>query len=103
MFRVETSQGVINARNMVVATGAFQHPEIPPVVPEVSGIIQLHSFRYRNPDQLPDGAVMVVGAGSSGAQIANELQRAGRKIYLSVGPHDRPPIGDGITLLGMTR
>ena len=51
----------------------------------------MHSFHYRNPEQLPDGAVMVVGAGSSGAQIADELNRAGRKVFLSVGPHDRPP------------
>lgn len=90
-YRVETSEGIIEANNIVAATGAFQHPVIPPVVPENSGINQLHSFYYRNPDQLPDGAVMVVGAGSSGAQIADELNRAGRKVYLSVGPHDRPP------------
>ncbi len=91
VFTVETSQGVIEASNIVVATGAFQHPVIPPVVPDDSGITQLHSFHYRNPDQLPEGAVMIVGAGSSGAQIADELRRAGRKVYLSVGPHDRPP------------
>ncbi|WP_406647179.1 NAD(P)/FAD-dependent oxidoreductase [Aliisedimentitalea scapharcae] len=90
-FRVETSDGVIEARNVVAATGAFQHPVIPPVVPADAGVEQIHSFYYRNPDQLPEGAVMVVGAGSSGAQIADELNRAGRKVYLSVGPHDRPP------------
>jgi putative flavoprotein involved in K+ transport len=91
VFMVDTSQGGIEASNIVVATGAFQHPVIPPVVPGESGITQLHSFYYRNPDQLPEGAVMVVGAGSSGAQIGDELRRAGRKVYLSVGPHDRPP------------
>lgn len=90
-FRVVTSQGVIEATRVVAATGAFQHPVIPPVVPAVAGVEQLHSFYYRNPAQLPEGAVMVVGAGSSGAQIADELQREGRKVYLSVGPHDRPP------------
>ncbi|UWQ91389.1 NAD(P)/FAD-dependent oxidoreductase [Rhodobacteraceae bacterium M382] len=90
-FRVETSDGVIEARNVVAATGAFQHPVIPPVVPADAGVEQIHSFYYRNPDQLPEGAVMVVGAGSSGAQIADELNRAGREVYLSVGPHDRPP------------
>ena len=52
--------------------------------------MQIHSNAYRNPDQLPEGAVLVVGAGSSGAQIADELSRAGRRVYLSVGPHDRP-------------
>lgn len=90
-FRVETSDGVIEAKRIVAATGAFQHPVIPPVVPESADLEQLHSFYYRNPDQLPEGAVLVVGAGSSGAQIADELNRAGRKVFLSVGPHDRPP------------
>jgi putative flavoprotein involved in K+ transport len=54
-------------------------------------ISQIHSFDYHNPEQLQDGAVLVVGAGSSGAQIADELLRSGRKVYLSIGPHDRPP------------
>ena len=90
-FRVETSDGVIEAKRIVAATGAFQHPVIPPIVPAEAGVEQIHSFHYKNPDQLPEGAVMVVGAGSSGAQIADELNRAGRKVFLSVGPHDRPP------------
>ena len=90
-FRVETSQGVIEATNLVAATGPFQRPIIPTVVPAEAGILQIHSSGYRNPGQLPEGAVLVVGAGSSGAQIADELQRAGKKVYLSVGPHDRPP------------
>jgi putative flavoprotein involved in K+ transport len=91
-FRVETSEGVIEATNVVAATGPFQRPLIPAVVPEGTGVMQLHSSGYRNPGQLPDGAVLVVGAGSSGAQIADELLRAGRRVYLSIGPHDRPPI-----------
>ena len=90
-FRVETSQGVIEAKNVVAATGAFQKPIIPPVVPATSGLHQLHSHGYKNPGQLPEGGVLVVGAGSSGVQIAEELLRAGRKVWLSVGPHDRPP------------
>lgn len=90
-FVVETSAGTIKANNIVVATGPFQKPVIPPVLPEVAGLTQMHSTAYRNPDQLAQGAVMVVGAGSSGTQIATELRRAGRKVYLSVGPHDRPP------------
>ncbi|MFZ1469443.1 MAG: NAD(P)/FAD-dependent oxidoreductase [Paracoccaceae bacterium] len=91
-FRAETSHGVVEAKNVVVATGPFQKPIIPTAVPETAGIYQVHSAGYRNPDQLPKGAVLVVGAGSSGVQIADELLRAGRKVYLSVGPHDRPPI-----------
>ena len=90
-FYVETTQGVIEARRIVSATGAFQQPIIPSIVPKEPSIQQIHSAQYRNPEQLPDGAVMVVGAGSSGAQIADELNRAGRKVALSVGPHDRPP------------
>ena len=90
-FHVETTQGVIEARRIVSATGAFQQPIIPSIVTEKPGIKQIHSAQYRNPKQLPEGAVMVVGAGSSGAQIADELNRAGRKVVLSVGPHDRPP------------
>jgi len=90
-FTVETSEGAVEARYVVAATGAFQKPVIPPVVPEDSGIHQIHSSAYHNPQQLPDGAVLVVGAGSSGVQIADELRQSGRRVYLAVGPHDRPP------------
>jgi putative flavoprotein involved in K+ transport len=90
-FRAQTTEGIIDARHVVAATGPFQRPLIPPVVPGDAGPVQLHSSGYRNPDQLPNGAVLVVGAGSSGVQIADELLRAGRTVYLSVGPHDRPP------------
>lgn len=90
-FQIETSDGVIEARSVVAATGAFQHPVIPPVIPEQSGLTQIHSNAYSNPEQLSEGAVMVIGAGSSGSQIADELARSGRRVYLSVGPHDRPP------------
>ena len=90
-FRVETSDGVIEANYVVAATGPFQRPVIPPVVPGDAAVTQLHSSAYRNPGQLPEGAVLVVGAGSSGVQIADELLEAGKTVYLSVGPHDRPP------------
>lgn len=90
-FQVETSAGVIEAGNIVAATGAFQHPIRPGLVPDATGITQIHSSGYRNPTQLPEGSVLVVGAGSSGVQIADELLQAGRRVYLSVGPHDRPP------------
>jgi putative flavoprotein involved in K+ transport len=90
-FRVETSDGIIEAQNVVAATGAFQHPTIPRIVTEDAAVTQMHSNLYRNPEQLREGAVLVVGAGSSGVQIADELARAGRRVYLSVGPHDRPP------------
>ena len=90
-FRVDTSHGTIGADFVVAATGAFQVPVIPPLVSQTAGIAQMHSANYRNPGELPDGAVLVVGAGSSGVQIADELVRAGRRVYLSVGAHDRPP------------
>ena len=90
-FTIETSAGVIQANRVVCATGPFQRPVIPPIAPKDEQLTQIHSAQYFNPQQLPEGAVLVVGAGSSGVQIADELQRAGRKVYLSVGPHDRPP------------
>ena len=90
-FTARTSRGAVQARHVVVATGAFQTPVIPPLIPEDAGLTQLHSSAYRNPGQLPPGGVLVVGAGSSGVQIADELMRAGRRVHLSVGPHERPP------------
>jgi putative flavoprotein involved in K+ transport len=69
----------------------FSGRSSPRRVPADSGIAQIHSAAYRNPGQLRDGAVLVIGAGSSGVQIADELVRAGRRVYLSVGPHNRPP------------
>ena len=90
-FLVETSAGTIDARYVVAATGPFQRPVVPPIVPDGAVPVQIHSSDYRNPAQLPEGNVLVVGAGSSGVQIADELQRSGRQVHLSVGPHDRPP------------
>lgn len=90
-FHVETSQGTIHANRVVAATGPFQRPVIPPIAPKGDQFQQMHSADYRNPEQLVEGGVLVVGAGSSGVQIADELRRSGRKVYLSVGPHDRPP------------
>jgi len=90
-FTIETSEGVIVANRVVAATGPFQRPAIPPIAPKNTGITQIHSAEYRNPQQLPEGGVLVVGGGSSGVQIADELQRAGKNVYLSVGAHDRPP------------
>ena len=89
-FLVETSVGDFEVMNLVAATGPFQRPVIPPIVPEVPSLKQLHSYDYKNPSQLPEGAVMVVGSGASGAQIADELNNAGRKVYLSMGRHERP-------------
>ena len=90
-FAVGTSDGPMRASNIVAATGPFQVPSFPKIVPETPGLTQIHSNAYRNPSQLADGGVLVIGAGSSGSQIAEELLAAGRDVYLSIGPHDRPP------------
>ena len=91
LWVAKTTSGIIKALNVVVATGPFQSPVIPKIIPRTRWLTQIHSRDYRNPEQLPDGAVLVVGSGSSGAQIAEELLLANRAVYLSIGPHDRPP------------
>ena len=90
-FTIQTTAGNFEAMRIVASTGPYQRPVIPSIAPTSENILQIHSADYRNPEQLPEGAVMVVGAGSSGVQIADELQRSGKQVYLSVGPHDRPP------------
>jgi putative flavoprotein involved in K+ transport len=74
----------------VVATGPYQRPVVPDLLRD-HPVFQVDASRYRNPDQLPSSAVLVVGAGASGAQIADELNRAGRRVFLSVGQHTRMP------------
>lgn len=86
---VETQANLFEAKNMVVATGPFHVPEDHLQVG--SAALHLHSSQYRNPQRLPPGAVMVVGSGNSGAQIAEELCSAGRRVYLSVSKHRRIP------------
>jgi putative flavoprotein involved in K+ transport len=90
-FRAETSAGPIEAAQIVAATGPFQRAVIPDLVPPQPGLLQMHSAAYRNPAQLPEGGILVIGAGSSGTQIADELARAGRRVHLCVGQHQRPP------------
>jgi putative flavoprotein involved in K+ transport len=90
-FVAETSDGAIEADNVVVATGPYQRPVIPSALCDDINVFQLHAGRYLNPGQLPPGAVLLVGSGASGAQIAEELLRAGRRVYLSVGRHTRLP------------
>ena len=90
-FLAEMQSGTILADNVIVATGAFHTPVIPPLIPAGAGVTQIHSADYRNPAQLPPGGVLVIGAGSSGVQIADEINRSGRPTWLAVGPHHRPP------------
>ena len=90
-FLAETSDGRLSAANVVVATGPYQQPIVPALLPDDADVFQVHASRYREPGQLPPGAVLVVGSGASGAQIAEELLRAGRRVFLSVGRHRRMP------------
>jgi putative flavoprotein involved in K+ transport len=87
-----TSQGTIRASNVVVATGPFQAPKIPAASRDLPPeIFQIHARDYRNPAQLPSGAVLVVGSGASGTQIAEELHRSGQKVFLAIGRFHKTP------------
>ena len=90
-FVADLAGGSIAARSVVVATGPYQRPLRPALLDDHPGLFQVHASSYKNPAQLPDGAVLVVGAGASGAQITEELMRAGRRVFLSVGRHNRLP------------
>jgi len=91
-YLVSTDEAEFEAANVVIATGLYQQPRIPPFSTHLpSAIRQLHSSEYRNPEALPDGAVLVVGSAQSGCQIAEELYLAGRKVYLSVSGAGRLP------------
>jgi len=87
----QTSSGSIVATNVVIATGPYQRAVVPRLLAGDCELFQVHASAYKGPEQLPSGAVLVVGSGASGAQIAEELSRAGRKVYLSVGRHKRMP------------
>jgi putative flavoprotein involved in K+ transport len=91
-YRVATSNGDIQTRNVVIATGMEQLPRIPAQSSRIQpSVMQQHSSAYRNPEALPPGAVLVVGSAQSGAQIAEELYRSGRTVYHSIGSTGRVP------------
>jgi putative flavoprotein involved in K+ transport len=91
-YLVGTNKTDFKADNVIIATGMYQHPKVPSFSTNLSSEInQLHSSEYRNPGALPAGAVLVVGSAQSGCQIAEELYRSGRKVYLSVGNAGRFP------------
>jgi putative flavoprotein involved in K+ transport len=91
-FVVETDRGSWRSRALVVATGQCAHGNIPLAASRIGGsIAQLHSSAYRSPASVPHGKVLVVGASSSGVQIADELRQAGRDVVISVGGHIRMP------------
>jgi len=109
LYVVRTSEGDYEAENVVIATGLYQSPKIPRFGLQIPpSILQLHSMKYKSPSTLPEGAVLVVGTGQSGAQIAQELYQSGRKVYLSIGSAGRVPrryrgkdINDWFTRIGM--
>jgi putative flavoprotein involved in K+ transport len=85
-YCLETSAGTFSADQVIVASGGYHTPIIPRLAERLPvQITQLHSEQYRNPQALPEGAVLVVGSGQSGAQIAEDLHLAGRKVFLAVG------------------
>jgi putative flavoprotein involved in K+ transport len=91
-YRVATDKGEWAANNVVIATGFCDRPRVPGFADAVPGdIFQLVPSNYRNPAQLPDGNVLVVGASATGLQIADELAEAGRAVTLAVGTHIRVP------------
>lgn len=91
-YLVQTQEYQIEAQNVVVATGLFQRAKIPAFAAALpSDVEQLPSEQYRNPAGLSPGAVLVVGSGQSGCQIAEELRKSGRRVFLSIGTCGRAP------------
>ncbi len=89
-FTVETSRGAFTADQVVVASGGYHQPIVPRMAEKLpKGMVQMHSAEYRNPQQLPEGKVLVVGCGQSGSQLAEDLHLAGREVVLATGDAPR--------------
>ena len=85
-YTVQTSEGNYRCQQVVVASGGYHSPIIPRMAEKLPAqTFQMHSAQYKNPQQLPEGPVLVVGSGQSGAQIAEDLHLAGRQVYLATG------------------
>ncbi|NJO79930.1 MAG: MSMEG_0569 family flavin-dependent oxidoreductase [Cyanobacteria bacterium RM1_2_2] len=92
VFELTTSMGVFTADQVVIATGSYHLPKVPKIAERLpANIMQLNSSEYRNPQALPDRAVLVVGTGQSGCQIAEDLHLAGKQVHLCVGGAPRSP------------
>ena len=92
VFELTTSIGDYTADQVVIATGGYHTPKIPRLAERVpAAIVQYHSSEYRNPESLPSNAVLVVGTGQSGCQIAEDLHLAGKQVHLCVGSAPRSP------------
>jgi len=91
-YQVATHDGDLRCRSLVLASGACNVPNVPPLQQGLPASIEcLTPFDYRNPDQLPEGGVLIVGASATGVQLADEIHRSGRPVTLSVGEHVRLP------------
>lgn len=91
-FSLDTSDGVLNTENVIICVGTHQHPNLPVWGSKLADdIVQLHTRDYRNPAQLPDGAVLVVGSGQSGCQVVQDLLTSGLEVHLCVGSAGRIP------------
>lgn len=91
-YTVETDQGMWRCRSIVLASGASALPSLPECAAGVpAGVESVNPLDYRNPDQLPDGGVLVVGAAATGIQLADEIHASGRPVTLAVGEHVRMP------------
>ncbi len=91
-FRLTTTRGDLDAREVIVAGGPFQVPHIPEAAAAFDpSVLQLHSHHYRSPDALPTGGVLLIGSGQTGVQLAEELMAAGRSVTIAVGRCGRAP------------
>ncbi len=91
-YLVTHQQGRFKARNVVIATGLYQKPKIPAFAAQIpADVVQMHCSQYRNPQALPDGGVLVIGSAQSGSQIAEDLNKSGRKVFLATGSAPRVP------------
>jgi putative flavoprotein involved in K+ transport len=91
-FEVRANDELLSASAVVVATGACHRPAIPAIADAVPpAVTMLTPFSYREPSQLPDGGVLVVGASATGVQLAEQIHRSGRPVTLAVGEHVRLP------------
>jgi len=91
-YRVETTAGTWVADQVVIATGGYDNPIVPPFAADLDpSIVQMHSREYRRPSQLPEGGTLIVGTGQSGVQIMDDFHLEGRPVHLAVGPAPRSP------------
>ncbi len=92
VFELTTSAGDFSADRVVVATGGYHRPKIPTIAERFPrDMVQIHSSEYKNPESLPDKAVLIIGTGQSGCQIAEDLHLAGKPVHLCVGSAPRSP------------